>query len=284
MRLSDPEQSSRTASERSVAPHAGLVRLIFWLLGGLLLASIVLPLVGLATFQSPDRVARVAAMPEVWSAIALSLAGASVTALIAGFFGFPLAYVLAHSRFRGKRLVEAVIDLPLAVPHTVAGIALLFVYGRRGMLGVPLRHTLGLQFWGTFAGIVVAMLFVSAPYAVNAARIGFASVDPRLEKTGRTLGVGPWGVLARVTLPLAWPSLLTGMSLTFARAISEFGAVVILAYYPMTAPVRIYELFLRFGVNQAAGMALIVLIIVLVLFVGFRYLPLSRGKRPDLLR
>lgn len=239
---------------------------------------------GLAMFQSPDRVMRVAVVPEVWSAIGISLAGALVTALIAGLFGFPLAYVLVHSQFRGKRLAEAIVDLPLAVPHTVAGIALLFVYGRRGVLGVPLHQVLGLQFWGTFAGIVVAMLFVSAPYAVNAARIGFASVDPRLEKVGRTLGVGPWAVLARVTLPLAWPSLLTGMTLTFARAISEFGAVVILAYYPMTAPVRIYELFLRFGVHQAAGMALIVLIIVLLLFICFRYLSLWRGSRSELSR
>ena len=270
--------------ERVATPRSGLIRLAFWLVGGVLLASIVLPLLGLATFQSPAHVASVGAMPEVWSAIAVSVAGALVTAVCAALFGFPLAYVLAHSRFRGKRVVEAIVDLPLAVPHTVAGIALLFVYGRHGILGVPLAHLLGLHFWGTFAGIVVAMLFVSAPYAVNAARIGFSGVDPRLEKVARTLGVGPWVVLVRVTLPLAWPSLLTGVTLTFARAISEFGAVVILAYYPMTAPVRIYALFLRFGVNQAAAMSVIVLAIVLALFLILRYLPVWRGSRPELLR
>lgn len=264
-----------------IGPRAHWVRMAAWLLGGLLLASIVLPLLGLATFQAPSNVVQVAAMPPVWSAIAVSLASAVVTALIAGLFGFPLAYALVHTQFRGKRFVEAIVDLPLAVPHTVAGIALLFVYGRHGMLGVPFKHLFGIQFWGTFAGIVVAMLFVSAPYAVNAARIGFAAVDPRLEKVGRTLGSSPWSVMLRVTLPLASSSLLTGLTLTFARAISEFGAVVILSYYPMTAPVRIYELFLRFGVKQAAGMALIVLIIVLALFIVFRYLPLQRGGDRD---
>ncbi len=149
-------------------------------------------------------------------------------------------------------MIEALIDLPLAVPHTVAGIALLMVFGRQGVLGEPLQALVGLKFWGTLAGIVVAMLFVSAPYTVNAARIGFEAVDPRLEKIARTLGLDPWRTFWRITLPLARRGIMTGVTLTYARSISEFGAVVILVYYPMTAPVMIYELFLRFGLDQAA--------------------------------
>ena len=167
--------------------------------------------------------------------------------------GVPLAYVLARTNFPGKSVVAALIDLPLAVPHTVAGIALLMVFGRQGVLGEPLQALAGLQFWGTLAGIVAAMLFVSAPYTVNAARIGFEAVDPRLEKIARTLGLGPWQTFWQITLPLAWRSIMTGVTLTYARSISEFGAVVILVYYPMTAPVKIYELFLRFGLDQAAA-------------------------------
>jgi molybdate/tungstate transport system permease protein len=122
------------------------------------------------------------------------------------------------------------------------------------------------------AGIVAAMLFVSAPYTVNAARIGFETVDPRLEQVARTLGLGPWRVFARVSLPLARRGIVTGLTLTFARAISEFAAVAILSYYPMTAPVKIYELFLQSGLDDAAGGALLLLIVSLGLFVLFRQL------------
>jgi ABC-type Fe3+ transport system permease subunit len=120
------------------------------------------------------------------------------------------------------------------------------------------------------AGVVAGMLFVSAPYAVNAAQIGFEAVDPRLEKLARTLGMGPWGILIYVTLPLAWRSIMTGLTLTYARAISEFAPVAILAYYPMTAPVKIYELFLQNGLDESSAMALLLLVVSLALFILFR--------------
>lgn len=248
------------------------VFLAFWLIGSLLLAFILVPLIGLATVQSTGNLVRVAAMPDVRLAIGLSLLAAFVTTGWAALLGIPLAYVLARTEFRGKEIVSAVVDLPLAVPHTVAGIALLIVFGRRGWIGGPAEELLGLRFWGAFAGVVTGMLFVSAPYAVNAARIGFEAIDPRLEKVARTLGMGPWRVLARITLPLAWRSILTGLTLTFARAISEFAAVAILAYYPITAPVKIYEMFLRFGLSEASGMALLLLIVSLALFILLRHI------------
>jgi molybdate/tungstate transport system permease protein len=160
----------------------------------------------------------------------------------------------------------------------VAGIALLIVFGRQGVIGGPAGEFLDLHFWGTLAGVVAAMLFVSAPYAVNAAKIGFEAVDPRLEKVARTLGIGPWGVLMHVTLPLAWRGIMTGLTLTYARAISEFAAVAILAYYPMTAPVKIYELFLESGLDESAAMALLLLIVSLALFILFR--GIARRRAP----
>ena len=146
------------------------VFLVFWLIGSLLLAFILVPLIGLATVQSTGNLVRVAAMPDVRLAIGLSLLAAFVTTGWAALLGIPLAYVLARTEFRGKEIVSAVVDLPLAVPHTVAGIALLIVFGRRGWIGGPAEELLGLRFWGAFAGVVTGMLFVSAPYAVNAAR------------------------------------------------------------------------------------------------------------------
>lgn len=252
--------------------------LLCWFLGSILLAFLVVPLVALALTQSGTSLAGAARMTDVRDAIALSLEGAFLSAALAALVGVPLAYALARTAFFGKGLIAALIDLPLAVPHTVAGIALLMVFGRQGVLGGPLQTLTGLKFWGTMAGVVVAMLFVSAPYTVNAARIGFEAVDPRLEKIARTLGLGPWRTFVRITLPLARRSIMTGITLTYARSISEFGAVIILVYYPMTAPVKIYELFLRFGLEQATAAALLLLIVSLSLFVLLRTLAQRGGQ------
>jgi molybdate/tungstate transport system permease protein len=270
---------------RSGAPsRPSTLYLLCWFCGSVLLAFLVIPLVALATHQSGHDLAEAAGMADVRSAIALSLEGAVLSAVLAALAGVPLAYVLARTTFPGKGLIAALIDLPLAVPHTVAGIALFLVFGRQGALGAALQALVGLKFWGTVSGIVAAMLFVSVPYTVNAARIGFEAVDPRLEKIARTLGLGPWHTFFRITLPLARHSIMTGVTLTFARSISEFGAVVILVYYPMTAPVMIYELFVRFGLQQAAAAAVLLLIVSLALFVLLRALaqrgvPAASGSR-----
>jgi molybdate/tungstate transport system permease protein len=248
----------------------------FSLVGGLLLVFIALPLLRLYGAQTPDSIVRVAAMAEVRSAILLSVEAALATAVCAALFGVPLAYLLARTSFPGKGLVEAIVDLPLAVPHTVVGIALLFVFGRTGLVGAPVAELTGFQFWGTAGGIVVAMLYVSAPYAVNAARVGFEAVDPRLEKVARTLGAGRWAVFLQVSLPLAARGILTGLALTFARSISEFGSVVVLTYYPMTAPVKIYDMFLQFGLADSSAMAALFLAVTLSLFIVFRWLFASR--------
>jgi molybdate/tungstate transport system permease protein len=256
--------------ERSAPSRPNGLYLLCWFLGSILTAFLVIPLLALTLSQPWANVAGVARMADVRDAVVLSLEGAFLAATLAAVAGVPLAYGLARTSFAGKGVIAALIDLPLAVPHTVAGIALLMVFGRQGVLGEPLQALVGLKFWGTLAGIVVAMLFVSAPYTVNAARIGFEAVDPRLEKVARTLGLGPWRTFLQITLPLARRSIITGVTLTYARSISEFGAVVILVYYPMTAPVKIYELFLRFGLDQAASAAVLLLIVSLALFLALR--------------
>ncbi|HVC53548.1 MAG TPA: ABC transporter permease [Stellaceae bacterium] len=269
--------SEAAAEPRQRAPSGayGLLAAL-WLVGGLLLGFMLLPLIALTLSESPALLMRVAGMADVRAAIELSLAGAFVAGAFAALFGIPLAWLLARAAFPGRAVIAAIVDLPLAVPHTVAGIALLFVFGRRGVLGAPAEALFGLQFWGSFAGIVVAMLFVAAPYTVNAARIGFEAIDPRLEMVARTLGLGPWAVWWRISLPLARRGIATGLTLTFARALSEFGAIVIIAYYPKTAPVMIYELFLRFGIHEAAAMSVLLLAISLAVFVMLRALAFGR--------
>jgi molybdate/tungstate transport system permease protein len=221
--------------------------------------------------QTWQTLGSVAAMADVRSAIWLSLQSAGATAAVAGVLGIPLAYLLAHSHRWYGRVIQALVDLPLAVPHTVAGIALLFVFGRKGLVGA-LTKPIGLEFWGTEAGIIIAMLFVSVPFMVNSARLGFEAVDPRLQKVARTLGVAPLEVFYRVDLPLAWRGILTGLVLTYARSISEIGSVMVLAYYPMTAPVKIYDLYLQTGLRESSAMAVLLLMVTLSTFLVMRFL------------
>jgi molybdate/tungstate transport system permease protein len=266
------------ATGRVTEARRALNRIAFallWLPGGVLLLFILLPLLRMAGVQSWQSLSSVAMMPDVRNAIWLSMWCAALTAVVAAILGTPLAYFLARGGGWRRRLIEALVDLPLAVPHTVAGIALLFVFGRRGMLG-ELFAPFGLQFWGTQAGIVVAMLFVSVPFMVNSARLGFAGVDPRLEKVARTLGASAFEVFYRVDLPLAWRGILTGAVLTYARSISEIGSVMVLAYYPMTAPVKIYDLYLQSGLEVSSAMAVLLLMITLSTF-----LILRAQMRPD---
>ncbi len=254
-----------------ILPFARFPLALLWFPGGLLLAFILLPLLRMGLAQSWQTLSGVAVQSEVQAAIWLSLESAAITALVAACLGAPLAYLLAHGQSRIYRLVDALVDLPLAVPHTVAGIALLFVFGREGIVG-SLTAPIGLAFWGTQAAIVVAMLFVSVPFMVNSARLGFEGIDPRLEKVARTLGLTSFEVLYRVDLPLAWRGILTGMALTYARAISEIGSVMVLAYYPMTAPVKIYDLYLQSGLQESSAMAVLLLMVTLSTFLVMRAL------------
>jgi len=250
---------------------AGMFHAVLWLLGGLLIAFIALPLLRLVTTSSAGSLAHALGDTDLRAALLLSVQDAAITAAIATALGVPLAYLLARQPFRGRGLVQALVDLPLAVPHTVAGIALLFVFGRTGWLGAPAEHV-GISFYGTQAGIVAAMLFVSAPFAVNSTRVALEGIDPSLERAARSLGATPAHAFRRVTLPLAARGVLTGAVLVYARSISEFGAVVILAYYPATAPVQIYTLFLTSGLTDSASAAVLLLVVSLATFLVLRTL------------
>ena len=245
--------------------------MLLWILGGLLIAFVLLPLVRLGASSSPASVGGAAASGEIRNAILLSLRDAAITAVIATVFGVPLAYLLARRHGVVPRLVQAIVDLPLAVPHTVAGIALLFVFGRTGWIGSPAAH-IGISFYGTEWGIVTAMLFVSVPFAVNSARVAFEAIDPSFERAARSLGASRRYAFRRVTLPLALRGVFTGAVLVYARSISEFGAVVIIAFYPVTAPVEIYNLFLRTGLAQSASAAVLLLLVSLATFLVLRTL------------
>lgn len=245
------------------------------LLGSCVLLFIIAPLLGMFLASSIGDVSAAVRDREIVESIRLTLWAALSCTLICTLLGIPLAYILARREFRGKTAVLAIIDLPIIIPHSAAGIALLTLIGRRSILAsvLPGMHD-GLV--GTFAGIAVAMAFVSVPYLINAARLGFTSVPPRLENVARTLGASPTRVFFTISLPLAWRSVLSGMILMWARGISEFGAVIIIAYHPMTTPVLVFQRFNDFGLPHARNAALLLISICLIIFAVLRYIGRER--------
>lgn len=252
--------------------------LVFVLLGVVILAFILVPLTKMILSSSPgdvfdtllhDRVVR--------DAIWLTIYTALIAVAVGIVFGVPLAYVLARRNFPGKKIVEAVIDLPIVVPHTAAGIALLYVFGGN-FFGGKAFDAVGIEFVDAVPGIVIAMMFVSIPFLVNSAKEGFKSVDPRLEKVARTLGASPRQVFFSISLPLAWRSILSGSVMMWARGVSEFGAVVIITYYPMIAPTLVYQRFESQGLDGARNVAVILLIVCVLIFIALRYIS-QRGNK-----
>ncbi|MBN1978139.1 MAG: ATP-binding cassette domain-containing protein [Anaerolineae bacterium] len=244
-------------------------RILFAALSSLLLLFVVWPLLRTVTASGPAVLWQTLLDEEVRSAILLTFQASLIATALAFVCGVPLAYLLARTDFPGKWLVEGIVDVPVVVPHSAAGIALLMVFGRRTLLGQAFG-LFDLKFVSAAPGIVIAMLFVSLSFLVNAAREGFEAVDPRLEHVARTLGASPWQAFWRVAFPLAWRSILSGMILMWARGLSEFGAVVILAYHPMIAPVLLYERFESFGLNYARPVAALMILICLGTFVALR--------------
>ncbi len=243
--------------------------LIFSFAGGLLVLFVVLPLVSTLLSTTPAAFLSSFSDPEVLHSILLTFGAAAIATALAMVTGVPLAYLLARRKFNGKRLLEAIINLPVVIPHTAAGIALLLVFGRRGLLGQFL-YPLGVTFTDNLAGIVVAMLFVSLPFLVNLSREAFALVDDELERVAMTDGASPWQAFWHVTLPIAWRGVLGGAVMMWARGISEFGAVVILAYHPKIVPVLVYERFEGFGLDAAQPIALLLILVALVVFILLR--------------
>jgi molybdate/tungstate transport system permease protein len=246
-----------------------LFNFVFSFLGGLLLLFIVLPLVSTLLGTTPEGFWLALSDPEVLRSLGLTFSAAATATGLTLLTGVPLAYLLARRSFRGKELVEALVNLPVIVPHTAAGVALLLVFGRRGLLGQWLTP-LGVTFTDNFGGIVVGMTFVSLPFLVNMSREAFALLDTELERVALIDGASPWQAFWHVTLPLAWRGVLGGALMMWARGISEFGAVVILAYHPKIVPVLVYERFNGFGLGAAQPVAALLIIVAIAVFVFLR--------------
>ena len=246
-------------------------RLTIALLGAILVLFIVGPLLYLLFRATPATLAEAFADGELLASITLTLLTATAATALALLCGVPLAYALARTRFPGRRLLLGILDLPVVIPHPVAGIALLLFLGRRTEVGGALA-SIGLEFVSHVPGIVAGMLFVSAPILVSAAREAFAAVDPKLERVGRSLGDSGWRAFRRITLPLAWRGILAGGVLSWARSVSEFGSIVILTYNPQVASVLIWDRFTLYGLPAAVPAAVVLLLVALGVLVTLRLL------------
>jgi molybdate/tungstate transport system permease protein len=279
----DKKQRTGLRTERSTAPFkwlaANKMTIAFCILGLIILLFIAVPLGKMVFGSDPQIFWDIIRDTEVIHSIWLTLYAALIATIAGCIFGVPLAYVLSRFEFRGKKLLEGVIDVPIVVPHTAAGIALLFIFGRSFLAG-RFFGSIGISFIDSLAGIVIAMLFVSVPFLIDSAKEGFTRVDVRLEKVARSLGASPWQTFTRVTLPLAWRSIVAGNIMMWARGISEFGAVIILAYYPMTASTLIYQRFETLGLSYSQPIAALLIVICIIAFIILRWLA-YRGVRHD---
>lgn len=201
-------------------------------------------------------------MQEAWIPLLLSLKVAGLATLLDLVLGVAVGYLLARKRFAGRELLDTLLTLPMVMPPTVLGYYLLVLLGRKGVLGGWLQHTFGINLIFTWQGAVIAAAVVAFPLVFKPARAAFEAVDGRLEQAARVLGVSEWGVLWRVTLPLAWRGILAGLLLAFARAMGEFGATLMVAGsipgQTQTLSIAVYEA-VQAGQDELANLLVLII-------------------------
>jgi molybdate transport system permease protein len=191
-----------------------------------------------------------------------------------------LAFALGRRRFRGSSIIETIVDLPIVLPPSVAGLALLLAFGRRGVVGEPLA-ALGLTVPFTTIAVVLAQVFVAAPFFIRSARAGFASIDRDLEDAARVDGAGEWQVARFVTIPLAATALAAGLVMSWARALGEFGATIMFAGNlegrTQTLPLVVYSQFQADDLDRSIAAAAILVLAAFGVLVAVRGLGWRRA-------
>jgi molybdate transport system permease protein len=236
--------------------------------GLLLLGLFALPLLTLTARAINANLIEYVLSEQALAALRLSLATSLVTVSITILAGTPLAYILARWKFSPKPYLELLIDVPIVLPPSVAGVALLIAFGRQGMFG-PMLGSLNIHLPFTVAAVVIAQTFVAAPLYVRAARIGFAEIDIQIEESARVEGANQWQLFCHIMFPLAGRALISGAILTWTRALGEFGATMLFAGnlegVTQTMPMAIYLGFERnIGIAIALSMLLIMISVILL--------------------
>ena len=234
---------------------------IFVVLSGILFALFAVPLAAVVLRSISPEFFTNALSTQALKALSLSLVTSSITMIIAAIFGTPLAYVLAHWKFKYKSWIELILDLPIVLPPSVAGLALLIAFGRNGYFG-PALNVLGISLPFTTAAVVIAQTFVAAPLYVRSARIGFSGVERQLIESAHVEGASQWQLFSEVMIPLTSRILASGAILTWTRALGEFGATILFAGNlegtTQTMPIAIYV-----GFEQNLGVALVLSVVLI---------------------
>jgi len=257
-------------------------RLLLVLLSLPALAFICVPLLSLLARAEVARAKSYVCCDDVASALHLSLVTSAIAALVIVLIGSPLAYWLTFTHFRGKRIVDSIIDLPVVLPPAVAGVALLMAFGREGVIG-RFSSERGIEFaTGTTAAVVLAQVFVACPFYIRQARVGFLNIPPQLILASRTLGASPARTVRKVVLPLASQALVAGLIMAWARAVGEFGATIMFAGrlkgVTMTMPLAIYTEINEKG-NLSAGIVLSLVLVAISFLVMVATKLLLTGER-----
>lgn len=265
---------------RGAFDGSGIPLAALGLIGALFLAA---PLVGLLLNVSGTDLAGTYGDPRTRGAVLTSLGTATVSTALVAVVGVPLAYLLARFRFPGRAVVSALVSLPLVLPPVSAGILLLLLYGPYGTIG-GLLSPHGIALTDTAAGIVLAQMFVSAPFIVVAARSAFQSLDLDYEEAAASMGASLWATFRHVALPMARGGIVAGLVLGWMRALGEFGATVILAYHPYSLPVLNYVDLTSSGLQTALPLALLAVLLAGAVLVALVFLervtPAVRWSRP----
>ena len=251
----------------------GRVPVVLFVPAALALAFLVVPLVALVVKAPWDTLPDHLSKPAVWQALRLSLVCASLATVICIVVGVPLAWLLARVEFPGRKLVRALVTVPLVLPPVVGGVALLLALGRFGIVGVWLDRWFGYTIPFTTTAVVLAEAFVAMPFLVIAVEGALRGADERYEEAAATLGAGRWTTFRRVTLPLVAPGVAAGAVLCWARALGEFGATITFAgSYPgktRTMPIQVY-LELESDVDSAIVLSLVLLAVSVIILVSLR--------------
>ncbi|MCU1596163.1 MAG: molybdenum transporter permease subunit [Frankiales bacterium] len=242
------------------------------------LVFLLAPLAGLLARTPWSRLPELLSDPALLQALRLSLTSATLATLLSLLIGVPLAWVLARVPFPGRRLVRALVTLPLVLPPVVGGVGLLYAFGQSGLFG-PALHGLGVSLSFSTAGVVLAEAFVAMPFLVVTVEGALSSTDQRYEEAAATLGAGGWTTFRRVTLPLVAPSVAAGAVLSFARALGEFGATITFAGNlpgtTQTMPIAVY-VALESNPEAAVALALVLLGVSVLVLLALR----DRWVRP----
>ncbi|CAA9500513.1 MAG: Molybdenum ABC transporter permease protein ModB, partial [uncultured Rubrobacteraceae bacterium] len=240
----------------------------------LLAGFISLPFISLLLWTASENAWRAMASPVALDALLLSIKTTSISMAIILTVGTPAAYVLARAEFPGKKIVETLVDVPAVLPPSAAGIALLLAFGRFGLVGQHLE-VLGVTVTFTTAAVVIAEVFVAGHFYVRQAAVGFAGVRRDVEEAALVDGAGRFSAFTKVTVPLAFPSLVAGAMMAWARALGEFGATIVFAGsfrgVTQTIPLAIFAEF-QGNIDAAVALSVLVLGFAFVVILTVRYL------------